>query len=158
MNSDMKNGCIYGGSPCTLPSATFKCVQLFTDGELELATNSFSEAKLVGMVGFCNVYSGMLRDGTLSPINMLHKEGYQGFSYSSTCPMGLCVTTYTLFHGRSQALNWAIRLRIALDCVRALEFLHEHTIPSVIHRDFKYTNILVSDFGFAKIRPESLMV
>ncbi|GKG45240.1 hypothetical protein Tco_0495318, partial [Tanacetum coccineum] len=30
------------------------------------------------MGGFCNVYSGMLRDGTLSPINMLHKEGYQG--------------------------------------------------------------------------------
>lgn len=56
-------------------------------------------------------------------------------------------------------LNWGMRLRIALDCARALEYLHEYKVPSVIHRDFKSSNILldhnfrakVSDFGLAKI-------
>lgn len=55
-------------------------------------------------------------------------------------------------------LDWGTRLRIALDCARALEFLHEYTIPSVIHRDFKCSNVLldrnfrakVSDFGLAR--------
>lgn len=76
-------------------------------------------------------------------------------------------TLYDHLHhsdGRFQVLNWGIRLRIALDCARALEFLHESTTPSVIHRDFKSTNILldenfrgkVSDFGLAKIGSDKL--
>ncbi|OMP12311.1 hypothetical protein COLO4_03313 [Corchorus olitorius] len=38
-------------------------------------------------------------------------------------------------------LDRGTRLRVALDCARALEFLHEHVVPTVIHRDFKCTKL-----------------
>ncbi|KAK7391978.1 hypothetical protein VNO78_20403 [Psophocarpus tetragonolobus] len=63
---------------------------------------------------------------------------------------------------QTQALDWWARMRIALDCARALEFLHEHAVSPVIHRDFKSNNVLldqnlrakVSDFGLAKMGSE----
>ncbi|KAF5182957.1 Receptor-like kinase lip2 [Thalictrum thalictroides] len=54
-------------------------------------------------------------------------------------------------HKQSQPLNWGTRLRIALDCARALEFLHEHTVPPVIHRDFKCNNVVLDHNFRAKL-------
>ncbi|VVB08978.1 unnamed protein product [Arabis nemorensis] len=62
-------------------------------------------------------------------------------------------------HGtsRGSALTWHMRMKIALDTARGLEYLHEHCRPPVIHRDLKSSNILldssfnakISDFGLA---------
>ncbi|GAY45921.1 protein kinase domain-containing protein [Citrus sinensis] len=62
-------------------------------------------------------------------------------------------------HGPSHgsALTWHMRMKIALDTARGLEYLHEHCNPAVIHRDLKSSNILLdskfnaklSDFGLA---------
>lgn len=62
-------------------------------------------------------------------------------------------------HGPSHgsALTWHLRMKIALDVARGLEYLHERCNPPVIHRDLKSSNILLdstynaklSDFGLA---------
>ncbi|KAI7755553.1 hypothetical protein M8C21_014094 [Ambrosia artemisiifolia] len=75
---DMKRGGTYKGSPRSLRSAASKGVQVFTYKELQSATDNFNQTNLVSKGGFGYVYRGMLRDGTLSIIKMLHREGKQG--------------------------------------------------------------------------------
>ncbi|KAL6660228.1 hypothetical protein ACP70R_002350 [Stipagrostis hirtigluma subsp. patula] len=48
----------------------------------------------------------------------------------------------------SKPLSWNSRVRIALGSARALEYLHEICSPSVIHKNFKSSNILLdSEFN-----------
>ncbi|KAG8063121.1 hypothetical protein GUJ93_ZPchr0003g17320 [Zizania palustris] len=64
--------------------------------------------------------------------------------------------------GYSKPLSWNSRVKIALGSARALEYMHETCSPSVIHKNFKSSNILLddelnphlSDCGFADLIPK----
>lgn len=66
-----------------------------------------------------------------------------------------------LSDGNSRSLSWNNRVKIALGSARALEYLHETCSPSIIHKNFKSSNILlddelnphISDCGFADLIP-----
>ncbi|RHN57133.1 putative non-specific serine/threonine protein kinase [Medicago truncatula] len=52
----------------------------------------------------------------------------------------------------SSLLNsWKIRIKIALDAPRGIEHLHNHTVPSIIHRDIKSSTILIDMNWMARV-------
>ncbi|KHN20203.1 probable serine/threonine-protein kinase PBL7 [Glycine soja] len=191
---DAKSGCLNGGNLSRTPAPKFRGVQVFTYRELEIATDGFSEANVIGSNGIGGhglMYRGVLSDGTMAAIKLLHTEGKQGerafriavdllsrlHSPHSVELLGYCADQHhrllifeympngTLHYhlhtlnDQTRPLDWWARMRIALDCARALEFLHEHAVSPVIHRDFKSNNVLldqnlrakVSDFGLPKM-------
>ncbi|WCJ43199.1 Protein kinase superfamily protein [Euphorbia peplus] len=186
---DVKGGCLYVSNLGNKPLRKHKAVQVFTYKELEVATDTFSDANVIGNGSYGTVYRGVVADGSMVAIKMLRRQGKQGerafrvevdllsrlHSPYLVELLGYCADQHHrllifefmangtlqnhLHHKPHQPLDWGTRLQIALDCARALEFLHEFTVPSVIHRDLKCTNILldqhfhakVSDFGSAKM-------
>ncbi|KAE9611947.1 hypothetical protein Lal_00048913 [Lupinus albus] len=193
---DVKGGCLNGGNLNMTPVPKFRGVQVFTYKELEVATDGFNEANVIGNGGFGLMYRGVLKDGTLAAIKLLIREGKHGerafrtevdllsrlhspylvelLGYCADQNHRLLIFEYmpngTLHHylhsskNQTQPLDWWARMRIALDCARALELLHEHAVSPVIHRDFKSNNVLldhnfrakVSDFGLAKMGSEKM--
>ncbi|EFJ32573.1 hypothetical protein SELMODRAFT_25465, partial [Selaginella moellendorffii] len=57
--------------------------------------------------------------------------------------------------------SWQMRIGIALQAARGIEYLHTYAVPPIIHRDIKSSNILidaecsarVSDFGLSLMGP-----
>ncbi|KAK1353435.1 protein STRUBBELIG-RECEPTOR FAMILY 8 [Heracleum sosnowskyi] len=64
---------------------------------------------------------------------------------------------------RIKVLTWNVRIKLALGIARALEYLHEVCLPSVVHRNLKSANILLdqelnpylSDCGLAALLPNT---
>ncbi|KNA18562.1 hypothetical protein SOVF_069630 isoform A [Spinacia oleracea] len=59
----------------------------------------------------------------------------------------------TQLHGpsRGSALDWSLRVKIALDVARGVEYLHERCDPAVIHRNLRSSNILLDSNFNAKV-------
>lgn len=62
-----------------------------------------------------------------------------------------------LYNEKNDPLSWDLRVQIALDVARGLEYLHYGANPPIMHRDIKSSNILldetmrarVADFGLS---------
>ncbi|KAI4304350.1 hypothetical protein MLD38_039876 [Melastoma candidum] len=61
-------------------------------------------------------------------------------------------------------LDWEKRSAICVGIAKGLAFLHEETVPHIVHRDIKASNILldesfnpkIGDFGLAKLFPDDI--
>ncbi|KAJ7558522.1 hypothetical protein O6H91_04G044300 [Diphasiastrum complanatum] len=161
--------------------------------ELEQATSNFSPRNIVGKGGCSNVYEGMLTDGRRVAVKCLnlsadaeeellievevlatfcHRHIVPLLGYCVGCQKHLLVYEFAangnleeFLHGgiEKPVLEWAQRFKIALGTAQALAYLHDECPQSVISRDVKSSNILltssfepqVSDFGLAKLVPNS---
>ncbi|KAK9734698.1 hypothetical protein RND81_04G157600 [Saponaria officinalis] len=101
---------------------------------------------LVGLVGFCEESSERLLVYEFMANGALHD---------------MLHNTETNNNGRLN--TWKMRIKIALDAARGIEYLHNYAVPPIIHRDIKTSNILldskwvgrVSDFGLSLKGPET---
>ncbi|CAG7907191.1 hypothetical protein BRARA_D01534 [Brassica rapa] len=136
-------GCVYKAS---LDSNTKAAVKKIENVTQEAKREFQNEVELLSKIQHSNIISLL---GSASEIN-------SSFVVYELMEKG---SLDDQLHGPScgSALTWHMRMKIALDTARGLEYLHEHCRPPVIHRDLKSSNILldssfnakISDFGLA---------
>ncbi|KAK4419190.1 Serine/threonine-protein kinase-like protein CCR1 [Sesamum alatum] len=57
-------------------------------------------------------------------------------------------TLHDHLHGGLSTLNWSLRLKIAMQAAKGLEYLHKEVVPPIVHRDVKSSKILLdADWG-----------
>lgn len=160
----------------------FSCEEIFS------STDSFSDSSLLGHGTYGSVYYGILRDQEVAikrmtatktkefmaemkvlckvhHANLVELIGYAAseeelfliYEYAQKGPLKNHL--HDPLNKGHTPLSWIMRLQIALDAARGLEYIHEHTKTHYVHRDIKTSNILldgsfrakISDFGLAKL-------
>lgn len=125
----------------------FQEKEIAFDSELALLSR-LHHKHLVGLVGFCEE----------------SEERLLIYEYMSNGSLYDHLHNKNDIEQSSNILNsWKMRIKIALDAARGIEYLHSYAVPPIIHRDIKSSNILldanwtarVSDFGLSLMGPDS---
>ncbi|KAK4439853.1 Calcium/calmodulin-regulated receptor-like kinase [Sesamum alatum] len=154
--------------------------------DLQKATCNFTT--LIGQGAYGPVYKAQMSTGETVAVKMLASDSKQGekefqtevtllgrlhhrnlvnlVGYCAEKHQHMLIYVYMsrgslashLYNEKFEPLNWELRVQIALDVARGLEYLHDGAVPSVIHRDIKSSNILldqsmrarVADFGLSR--------
>ncbi|CAN8295270.1 unnamed protein product [Cochlearia groenlandica] len=159
--------------------------------ELKEKTENFGSNALIGEGSYGRVYYATLHDGIEVSLKKLDvaQEAESDADFLSQVSMvsrlkhenlikllGFCVdgnlrvlayefatmgSLHDILHGPT--LDWITRVKIAVDAAKGLEYLHDKTQPSVIHRDIRSSNVLlfqdykakISDFNLSNQAPDN---
>ncbi|OVA12493.1 Protein kinase domain [Macleaya cordata] len=161
---------------------------VFTYEEILSSTDCFSDSYLLGHGTYGSVYYAVLRDQEVAikrmtamktkefiaemkvlckvhHTNLVELIGYAASDdelfliYEHAQKGSLRSHLHDPHNKGNTSLSWILRVQIALDAARGLEYIHEHTKTHYVHRDIKTSNILldnafrakISDFGLAKL-------
>ncbi|KAL3508556.1 hypothetical protein ACH5RR_027957 [Cinchona calisaya] len=154
--------------------------------DLQKATYNFTT--LIGQGAFGPVYKAQMLTGETVAVKVLATDSKQGekefhsevmllgrlhhrnlvnlIGYCAEKSQHMLIYVYMsrgclashLYSEKLDPLSWDLRVQIALDVARGLEYLHDGAVPPVIHRDIKSSNILldesmrarVADFGLSR--------
>ncbi|KAJ3680199.1 hypothetical protein LUZ60_016477 [Juncus effusus] len=154
---------------------------IFTEEELNKATNNFDKNNMIGQGGNGTVYKGTLENNgfvaikkcktmderqkkefgkemlILSQINHKNIVKIRGCCLELEIPILVYEfisngTLSDLIHAKSVSrISLKTRLRIAQEAAEALAYLHSWASPPIVHRDVKTPNILLDENFMAKV-------
>jgi hypothetical protein len=78
-------------------------------------------------------------------------SGYDGVNHFLVYEYAENGSLYNWLFSEFFTLSWNQRLSIAIDVAIGLQYMHEHTQPSIVHRNIKSSNILLDSNFKAKI-------
>lgn len=103
--------------------------------ELDILCN-VRHPNVVNLLGYCSEMGERLLVYELMPHGTLHDH----------------------LHGGLSPLNWELRLKIAMQAAKGLEYLHKEAVPPIVHRDVKSSNILLDADMVARIADFGLLI
>ncbi|XP_031499639.1 calcium/calmodulin-regulated receptor-like kinase 1 [Nymphaea colorata] len=160
-------------------AASMSGILKYSYRDLQKATRNFTT--LIGQGAFGPVYKAQVPSGETVAVKVLAENSKQGekefetevvllgrlhhrnlvnlVGYCTEKGHNMLVYLYMsngslashLYDEKHKLLNWDLRVLIAQDVARGLEYLHDGAVPPVVHRDIKPSNILLDKFMRARV-------